>query len=482
MNFNRSILSGLFWVGISVVLSRMFLFVSQLAMGILLEPKEFGAFAAVFGVSSFVAGLRNGGLQPYFIKHALVGSRAEPSYINYSRVFNICGGIFIVVGAMTLYRDEPLKWVMGWIIGVAFALSVPGLRLRAQLASGLKFRALGLVEMLLSAVKSLSAVGFALLGFGAVSIALPLLLVPLVEILIGTRQVRKAPAFKFERDWKPKLFRIFTRTRWLIVSSFVVSIVLFGDYFFLGVLVDAETLGIYFFGCQLASAFANLFAQAFQSVLMPSLRQIEGEVALEEEFHRILTFACMTIGYGCMALLLVSPYAIVLFWGDKWVAAIPVAQVALASLIVRLQVPIFYSLLESQGRWKGKARLQIIDAITLVIFVIIGGYLGTLQSIIACVFSQRILAGIFIVFLTMRQMDFRYGVVIKEYFMLIGVGVLFSAAFVFLGDFGLSEQRSLLLAAYRIALFSIIFTAVYGVFKGRDIIVLLKLVKRKFIK
>jgi hypothetical protein len=90
-------------------------------------------------------------------------------------------------------------------------------------------------------------------------------------------------------------------------------------------------------------------------------------------------------------LALVAPALITLLWRGKWNAAIAPAQVQALSLVVCLLMPASVSLIESQGRWKLRSSLLLVDGIATVLSACAGAYLGGALSIAAWVSGGKVL-------------------------------------------------------------------------------------------
>jgi O-antigen/teichoic acid export membrane protein len=109
-------------------------------------------------------------------------------------------------------------------------------------------------------------------------------------------------------------------------------------------------------------------------------------------FLRTARVLVMAAAPCSIMLALAAPALITLLWRGKWDAAIAPAQVQALSLVVCLLMPASVSLIESQGRWKLRSSLLLLDGLATVLFACMGAYLGGALSIAAWVSGGKVLA------------------------------------------------------------------------------------------
>ena len=392
------------------VISKFAAFGSNIILAWILAPHDFGIYGTAIAVAAVVAIFRDGGVRELLVQRraAQYDDLVGPIFW-YGLTISGLAGLVLAAAApwlADLYEMPGLVWPLV-VIAISLPLGVPGSVLRSKLRIDLRFGTLGNITLISNVLRYSSTIVFALLGAGALSFVLPLILMALYEWVacaIVTKENPLRHVLGFAR-WG----EIFHQTKWLIVGAFAFMMVEQGDYLVAGIFVSEATMGFYFFAAQLLfqTSYAMLSYTA-QLVLFPSLVKIVGEpqrklqASLRFLNSLMLVAAPMSIGLAVIA----HPLFDVLLQ-PKWKASVLALQVLAALYPLRCTIGLTTSILWAKGRFKRNAAYMLFEgAVLLTTTAITARYWGTPVAIaagvgvslsctrlIVCVLTFRVLGG-----------------------------------------------------------------------------------------
>ena len=397
MSYASKASSGMLWLAMGTVVAKVSSFLSLIVLGWYLSKEEFALYALAFSSAAFFMAIRNGGVHQILMQRGAAGfERAANLYARYALSVNLLAMAMIVFLSplvAKIYNTNDI-YLMQFIIAVSLPLGTAGLFYHSKLAVDLRFADVARFDAYSSIARHGSATLFAILGFGVYSFLLPLIVVALFETLYGKYKT-EIVLFKKRKLTPFFIKRILNSSRWLILSSVAISIILQGDYLVIGFFESRETLGLYFFGFQLTIAIAVVISQGMQSVVMPLMSSMKNDTARQADaFTKMLVVLVFFMTFISFQMCLVSGYFIHHIWGGKWDDAIIVVQLMSISLATNILGPLGKSVLEARGRWQRVSYLMVIDAIGIVLSAYIGSQLGGLIAIAISVSVYRFIYGL----------------------------------------------------------------------------------------
>ena len=188
--------------------------------------------------------------------------------------------------------------------------------------------------------------------------------------------------------WDKAQFRkIFSFSRWILVSSFLGFLITHTDWFWLGALFSAETLGIYSIGKNLALVVFGLMNRLSTSVVLPELSNVarEDRENLTKSYYRIRVYIDIP-AFLISGILFISGPAIVGFlYDDRYFEAGAILQV-LSLLIISAGYMQAERCLVAMGHVKKRAMITGMHAlglnIAIPLFYFGFGFMGVLYAIV----------------------------------------------------------------------------------------------------
>jgi O-antigen/teichoic acid export membrane protein len=321
------------------VFARLSSLASQVVVGIYLTEAQVGTYAIAIGVMGVTALMRGGGAALY-----LPTIKPEDFEAKASRQFWWCTGFLtfsavLTVGVIALI---PLagssELVQTALPGLARASDLPGLSAtlwilvarqviggpltvgRMRMSVELRFKELAKLDTILALLRLALTWVIAASGLGALALALPHLAMGVIELLYYF----VSDACKLsDLRWNGRGFReLAAKMKWPLIAAIANSVSTQVNLLVLGLLVQASTLGVFYFAFQLASQPTAFLAGALQSVLAPFLARDRGNPTLERlGMERIFNAGMLFVPVTTVATASFFPSLERLLWGGRWAAA-----------------------------------------------------------------------------------------------------------------------------------------------------------------
>lgn len=325
---------GMGWTAVSLVSSRLALFVSTLVLARLLVPEEFGVVAAAMTLVAYFEVALDLGLGAAVIAEQEKGhtSRVQTAFT----LAVACSGLLTLVAAALA---GPMAGFFGvpeqsWLFrAVACYLLLRGLGQvnDAILRRDLLFRRRAALDMTRAVVRATVAIWLALGGSGAWGIVWGLLAGEVFALAVGFALTRFRPTFELDR-----------RAAWGLLSfgggvvglRIVNEIGLNADYLVVGARLGVEELGYYTIAYRLPELVIANALWVFSTVAFPvySRARTLGADAFRGAMLRALRLVTLFGFPAGVGLALVSPDAVSVLFSDRWAPAAPaMAVLALAS-------------------------------------------------------------------------------------------------------------------------------------------------------
>jgi len=379
------VIKGMTWVASSNILSRGISLLGQVVTAWLLRPEDYGAYAFAISISAAVSALRGGGIAQLIIKDGSTYDSKAPLYFTYTLALNVIAMALLLVPAFIYLSKNPPVGLVLLSVAIAIPLGTHATVYKAKLAVDHRFKAISSINLGSALVWQAGVVGFALMGLGAKSFALPTIMQAIYESVVSARYVKSKSTL-----WSAKTrgYRnIFKQTRWIMLSSAALAFATTGDYFAVGIITNARIVGIYFFAFQLIVAIATPVNMAIETVLPALLARLNGDGPRQIRAFSRTVAVISSAGLSAFgAILITLPIAIHLTWRGKWDMATPAVLTLAVCLPAWLLVAAGRALIEAKGLWRFRFIFLAVYGVGGMSSAAIGALLGGgVQPIATCV-------------------------------------------------------------------------------------------------
>lgn len=381
----RSVGRGMTFSLGSTVFQRVASLLAQWALGLILVPDEFGVVAVATSVAMLAQVFQDGGMKWLLIQRA----REFPvisaplfwmaTAINGVLALVLCAAAPV---AALVYQDWRVAWNV-LVIALAIALTSPMSVLNAKLSIDLRFGRLALIQVGSAVIRYAGSIGFALAGFGALSLVLPLPIIAVYEGVAAYLSTREQPWRRSAQvgEWKGYL----RQASWVMAVGLSNGLVNLGPYMVIGAFVVQGVVGVYYFGYMLVSQLGSVLSNNLFSVLFPTLQKMADERdRLRDAVLRSVGVLMLVAAPSCLVLAPAYPWIERLLWSGKWAASAPVVRIVSAAFPFYAVLHVITASQVSRGLFRRTAIMTGALGVTLLGAAALGaGAFGTPVAIAA---------------------------------------------------------------------------------------------------
>lgn len=366
----RRLGSGAGHVMLGTALAKGATFITQIVLGWHLTEAQFGLFAIAVSISAFLMVFRDGGAFTILVQR---GAAAYPSVSGplfwMATTFLTLSAALVTVLAIPLaqhvYHAPDLPPLLYWY-AASLPISAVGAVLQNKLRIDLRFAEVARIQLVSALLRQGSTIGFALAGFGAVSLAIPYVICYAYEAVASYRVTRDSPWRRppVLASW-PSYIR---EGKWVVFYVFSNALLDLGPYAVMGALVPKSITGVFYFAFQLTAQTGVLLSTGAQTVLFPAFARLNSEPERQRRAVVRAARAIMLSGTAaCLALAVVVEPVEHILWRGKWQEA--VWPVVILGLFYpwRITFGLTVSVLQGQGRFKRVALLTFAEGVGLVL-------------------------------------------------------------------------------------------------------------------
>jgi PST family polysaccharide transporter len=369
-------------------------FLCQLALAWFLTKRDYGIYAIAISLSVMLSALRDGGLPMVLEQKAREFDRYVGPVFWMMLVIN--GGTAALIAllaepAANLYELPELAGVIT-LFAASILLSVVPSVLAVRLAVDLRFRELGIIQVISATTRSVLLLYFAWAGFGARSFLLPLLVTNFSDSVMlwfvsRCSPWRLPPALRF---W-PELFRA---GRWVVVGTFAIGFGNNGAYFVLGKFLPSELVGVYFFAYQLVVQLGTLLADNVYQVLVPSFARMRDDlVRMRAATNRALSVVVLLGAVASLAVAAIFAPLEQALWRGKWAGAAHAVYILAVAWPAAAGVSVLRALQMATGRFRQWGMLTMCGALASIGGTVVGVYVNPSPAGAALGFAGGALSG-----------------------------------------------------------------------------------------
>jgi len=358
--------TGLAWTLTAIVSTRLVTLVGLAVLARLLAPGDFGLLAFALTYITYLAAVGDLGTTMALIYWPTRrDDAAQVTFVITSIAGWIClGGTMLFAPAIAALFGNP----SGAAVLIAIAWSVPiqalGSTHEALCRKSLQFKAWFAPEVGLAAIKAVISIALALAGFGVWSLVWGHLAGHLVRTILLWVIVPWRPSLTVPWDLVKPMF-VYGRS--IVAVNLLAVVVHHSDLLIVARLLGVTALGFYQMAAKIPEMTITVLVRAVSSVLFPALSRLhaQGRNAAETYLTTLEGVALVTVPTAAGLILTAEPLVLILF-GPKWAASIPIVQALTAVACFRALGTNAGDLLKAAGRPGALVLLATIKAVVLI--------------------------------------------------------------------------------------------------------------------
>ena len=375
-NITSVAVRGLSWMMLNTFISRIVVLLSQLILGYLLIPSDFGLYAIALSITNSLSAIRNGGTPQLLVNKGEGYKKILSKSTQYSLIFNVAAffSLLIIAPITNHYISHPDLIMMCVAIGLSFPLGTFGTVYRIELSIQGRFKEVATLNTWSTIMWQAEVITLASLGFGAYSYAIPMVLQSLMDGALGWHFVREWPISGSRIRWAD-FVSLFKETKWIMLGAAMLSIGLTGHYFAAGLFADVSTVGYFFFGFQIAYTLFVLMNNAIESVLPAVFSRANNDQTQQSrmvmDILSILLVVSIPVSVGLM--LAASPI-IKTLWHGRWDSSVIVIKDIALCIPAWVIIAIYRAVLEARGLWRSRFLLLTVYGLGTFVVVAISAF------------------------------------------------------------------------------------------------------------
>jgi PST family polysaccharide transporter len=383
MNLKSKVKNGLKWTFVDQILSQVIFLVFSIFLARILTPSIFGIVSMVTIFSNFAALFIDLGFSAALIQ------KKEVTAAHYSSVFWLNVGIgflmylifYISAPLISLFYNQPELTLLIRVICLSFIVSSFASVQANILIKELQFKKKVIINWISMLIGYALAFIMAYKGYGVWSLVMMTLLTAILNSILYWFVSKWVPLFIFE--WKKVKELSHYGLNFLGEASVNYWSRNF-DNFIIAKVLGSTDLGIYTRAYSLMLLPLRNVSTIITKVMFPAFSKKQDDIQVLKKYYLSIIQYIALITFPLMiGLSLVSKEFVLLFFGDKWLAMIPVLSILSGLGAIQSIVSLNGLIYNSLGKVNIAFKVSILTNIVLVIAFIIGvnyGLIGVAYS------------------------------------------------------------------------------------------------------
>jgi O-antigen/teichoic acid export membrane protein len=447
----------------------------------ILFPEDFGILAVAVAYSQIILILRSSGLQAYFIQNYESERHKLTSTVFFSDLIMSSGlALIVALAAQGLiefgYIQGAVRDIM-LLMGLNIFVSGISNIYFFQLKKDLEFKTYSNITIGSDIFSTLSKIGLALLGFGAISFIFGELFGSVYKILFSVKFTRNNVALSsFDRTQVPKIV-------WYIKHSLVLSGALYiisnFDKLILYRISDLSELGKYTFAFAQIMMLFTFFVGPVNDLLFSLLPKVYGDNHGLNKITvntQLLVTASMVPVFAF--LIFNADFLVGSIYAERWSESVFFMRVFSTQFMIQCTFMCLMPIVVTQKRPDLSSKFKIVKALAIIVStLVVYGITRTFVDVIYAFVLSSILADLVQCVYTVKKYKLDFKELLLTALILVSVAIVSSYSVRELFIRFVSESKELLQLLSVFAMFVLIYLAMIKVFFWKQIITSLKFVK-----
>ncbi len=407
---NRAIATGVMWQGALRWVSQVLAWTATVVIARRLSPADYGIAGTAGVLVGMLSLVTDGGLARAVVMRRERDEDALGQIHGAAILSGIALALLMVLGAYPISRfyAEPRLAPVIAALSVVLVLSGANAIPLAVMQQGLQFKRLAAIDFGKAFAQASTVLICALLGFRYWSLAIGLV-VGHVVALVWTR---RCVVLRARRPDRLAIGATVEYAKHLVVGALAWYVYSNADFAVVGRVAGLSALGYYQFAWNVAQLPGEKLANVLQAVVLPFFGSIGDDAKALKHYFLILSELLVSVMLPVLVgFALVSPIAVPLIFGAKWLESVPIMQVLVICAALGSVSLLSQHVLGATGQAAVAARLNLTALVVLpTCFFIAAKISGPFA--VACVW---LLAQPFLVGYPLLKLRGTIGLSVREY-------------------------------------------------------------------
>lgn len=393
-NHDQAIASGVMWQAALRWLSQALSWTATIVIARRLSPEDYGIAGTATVLVGLLCLITESGIGRAVVlrrdRDAAVVQEAHGAAI----FVGFASALFMLLSAIPIARfyNEPRVAPVIAVLSVALLFSGANTVPLAALQQQLQYRRLAAIDFGKAIAQASTVLVCSLIGMGYWSLALGLL----VGHVAAAALTRRYTAISPRRPTRVLLGPTLGYARYLMISAVAWYLYSNADFAIVGRVIGLSALGYYQFAWNIAQLPGEKLANVLQAVVGPFFGSIGDDRNALRHYFLMLSELLVSIMLPVLCgFALVSPIAVPLIFGAKWIVAVPVVQVLVLASALSSMALLSQHVLGATGEARVATRLNLSALLVMpVAFLIAARQSGSLAVAAVWLIAQPVLIGL----------------------------------------------------------------------------------------
>lgn len=370
-DLKKKTVSGIIWKFMEKFSIQFLVFLQSIIMARLLSPSDYGLVGMVAILNGICAILVDSGLTNAIIR------KKDPTKEDFSTIFIfnvgmnlLMAGLMVVCAPLfaTFYNQPTLKYII-YLFALQSAsgslLAVQG----AKMTIDLRFKALGLINVITTVMVGIISVVLAFMGYGVYALVIPNIVAMYIRFVLYYYYQHWFPGLAF--SWK-SFKELFGYGSKMMVSNLINCI--FNNIYpiVIGKKFSPADLGYYTRGQGYAALPSSTVSDVITNVTLPILSKVQEDTAsLASIYRRMLRVSAYVVFPVMVWLAVMAKPAVVLMISSKWIPCVEYLQILCFSMMWLPIISLNQNLLQAKGFSNLYLRITVFEKALLVLVLVV---------------------------------------------------------------------------------------------------------------
>ncbi|RYL97088.1 lipopolysaccharide biosynthesis protein [Sporolactobacillus sp. THM7-7] len=366
-----SLLKNSYWSIISTVGLQIIVLIANIILARIISPEIFGLLGMVMVIAGLLLVFQEAGFGSYIIFEEKLTTEIISTTFWINVIISTIISIILVVSAnfiANFYGHSDMVSIIHYVaVGLFFGSF--GITARALLMKDGNFKTIACVSIIVEIISSILSIILALKGYYFIAVSSKLFFRPFFQslwfFLLKTKSFTSLPSLKSVR-------RIFSYSSRILGSQIFIYLNNNVDYFLVGKLLGARSLGIYSLAYQWSVMARQYISGAVSQAAFPKITSIKHKsTEVKEVYFELIRTLSLIVLPICGGLFVVTPEFIYYLYGPKWVDAVPILQILLLAGAITAIGTLSGPVINGLGKPQFEMWLNIFSFILLFIMILV---------------------------------------------------------------------------------------------------------------
>lgn len=370
-SLQQKAIGGMFWSFGDKLANQGSQFVIQIILARLLVPENFGLVGLILVFNAISAVIVDSGFSNALIREKLVTQKDYSTvfYVNLAISVAIYVTLFLLAPMVSEFFNEPDLAFLIKVLALGIIINAFGIIPRVLFAREIDFKTMAKVNFTTSIVSGVSAVIFALSGFGVWSLIVRVLVMNIMQSVLSLWMTKWVPSLTFSMASFKRLFAF----GWKLLASELINTFYQNIYtLIIGKQFSTIQLGYYTNAYRFSNMASETLTTTIRRVAYPILSSIqEEEERLKQAFKKIIKTTAFLIFPIMVGLAAIGEPLVALLLGKQWMPMVVYFQLlCMAGMLFPVHA-INLNVLQVKGRSDLFLILEIIKITVASFFILL---------------------------------------------------------------------------------------------------------------